>query len=110
MATCNACCESFSETDPEYPYKGYNGYCIPCAKAIYEEETRETTIDDQSSDKPECKLLGGDGNVFTIIGNVRNSLNKSGRKEKAKEFMDKAFKSHSYDDVLKLAEEYVEIT
>lgn len=59
--------------------------------------------------KPTCKLIGTDGNVFSIIGLVSKSLKKAGMDNKAKEFTEKAFKSGSYDAVLCLCSEYVEI-
>lgn len=59
--------------------------------------------------KPECKLIGEDGNVFNVIGRVSKSLKRAGMKEAADEFMQKAFSSGSYDEVLRLAMEYVEI-
>jgi hypothetical protein len=59
--------------------------------------------------KPKCKLIGEDGNVFNIIGLVARALKKEGLKEQAAEFTSKAFKSESYDAVLSLAMEYVEV-
>lgn len=59
--------------------------------------------------KPACKLLGEDGNVFNIIGRVSNSLKRAGQEDKAKEFTKKAFSSEDYGAVLQLAMEYVEI-
>jgi len=59
--------------------------------------------------KPECKLSGEEGNVFSIIGRVRNVLNSSKRQAEAREFMKKAFASSSYDEVLNLAQNYVEV-
>ena len=60
-------------------------------------------------DKPTCKLLGEDGNVFNIIGRVSATLKRAGLKEKAEEFTSKAFNSESYDAVLRLAMEYTEV-
>ena len=60
-------------------------------------------------DKPKCKLIGEDGNVFNIIGLVSKALKKSGQPEKAKEFCERAFKAKSYDEVLAMADGYVEI-
>lgn len=60
--------------------------------------------------KPKCKLIGNDGNAFAIIGSVRNTLNKAGQKDKAKEFCDKAFNAKSYDELLVMLDEYVEVT
>jgi len=62
-----------------------------------------------TSIKPRCKLVGTDGNVFSIIGKVRDSLRNAGLKDKANEFSSKAMKQHSYDDVLSLCFEYVEV-
>jgi len=59
--------------------------------------------------KPICKLVGVDSNVFNIIGVVVKSLKKVGLVEEAKEFTKKAFNSGSYDEVLRLVEDYVEI-
>lgn len=60
-------------------------------------------------DKPKCPLIGEDGNVFNIIGLVNKALKKSGQPEKAKEFVARAFAAKSYDEVLAMADGYVEI-
>lgn len=60
--------------------------------------------------KPECKLVGENGNVFNIIGLVSKALKKAGQPDKAKEFVARAFKSGSYDNVLALCFEYVEVS
>lgn len=61
------------------------------------------------NDKPECKLIGEDGNAFIVIGRVKETLVRSGKPKLAKEFTQKAIRSHSYDAVLALASDYVEI-
>lgn len=58
---------------------------------------------------PCCTLVGTDGNVFAIIGLVRRTLNRAGQADKAQEFMQKAFGAASYDAVLRLAFEYVDV-
>jgi hypothetical protein len=35
------------------------------------------------SKKPVCELIGTDGNVFCVIGNVRRALRKAGLNDKA---------------------------
>jgi hypothetical protein len=57
---------------------------------------------------PKCKLVGTDGNVFAIIGNVSRVLERAGSRDKAKEFRDKAIKCTSYGDVLCLVSSYVD--
>ena len=60
-------------------------------------------------DKPKCKLIGQNGNVFNIIGLVKKALKDSGQSDKAKEFVNRAFSAGSYDEVLNMADDYVEI-
>lgn len=59
--------------------------------------------------KPVCKLSNEDGNVFNIIGRVSKALKRAGQNDKAKEFVRKAFNSESYDAMLLLATDYVEV-
>jgi hypothetical protein len=61
------------------------------------------------NEKPRCKLIGEDGNVFNIIGLVQRALKSAGQKDEAKEFGKLAFKAKSYNEVLGLAAEYVSI-
>jgi len=60
-------------------------------------------------DKPTVQLSGQDGNVFSIIGRVSNALRHAGMPEKAKEFSEKAMDSESYDAVLRLCMDYVDV-
>jgi hypothetical protein len=62
-----------------------------------------------AGDKPECQLMGGDGNVFAIIGTVSSSLKQAGLTDKAKEFTGRAFNAGSYDEVLAMTFEYVDV-
>jgi len=59
--------------------------------------------------KPACKLVGTDGNVFSIIGRVKRALKKAGQEDRAREFVEKAFCAGSYDEVLRLCMDYVEV-
>ena len=60
-------------------------------------------------DKPRCKLVGEDGNVFNVIGRVRRALLDAGQDGQAREFVERAFACGSYDEVLQLVLEYVEV-
>ncbi len=64
---------------------------------------------EKSVKKPACKLVGTDGNVFSIIARVRACLRDAKMPEKAAEFSAKAMASKSYGDVLVLCSEYVRI-
>lgn len=59
--------------------------------------------------KPQCSLVGIDGNVFVVIGHVAKTLKRAGLVTEAQEFQTRAFSSSSYDSVLRLCFEYVEI-
>lgn len=59
--------------------------------------------------KPICRLSSTDGNVYAIIGNVSRTLRKSGQRDKAKEWERRAMDSHSYQAVIALAFEYVDV-
>ena len=59
--------------------------------------------------KPRCKLIGEDGNVFAIIGSVSRALKEAGQQDKAVEFQQRAFKAKSYDEVLAMLDDYVEV-
>lgn len=60
-------------------------------------------------EKPKCRLTGTDGNVFSIISNVSKALKRAGMRDKVAEFQKKAFSSESYESVIALCSEYVEI-
>ena len=64
---------------------------------------------DDVLEKPVCKLSGTDGNVFMVIGRVSKALKSAGQAAKAKEFSDRAMSCSSYDDVLKLCFEFVDV-
>jgi len=55
------------------------------------------------------KLVGEDGNVFSIIGNVSKQLKRAGHSDLAKEFSQKAMQSSSYNEVLCLVQDYVHV-
>ena len=61
--------------------------------------------------KPPCKieLSGESGNVFAIIGNVIGVLKDAGLFAEANEFRAYAMAAGSYEEVLKLVENYVEV-
>jgi hypothetical protein len=78
------------------------GLCFPCHDAMYDGASAD------SSRRPECPLVGEDGNVFAVIGRVRRCLERDGQPERAREFVERATSSTRYDAVLKLTFEYVD--
>ena len=59
--------------------------------------------------KPPCKLVGTDGNIFSLAGRVTLTLKRAGQADKAREFQDRLSKSKSYGDALQLMMEYVDV-
>ena len=59
--------------------------------------------------KPRCKLSGTDGNAFAVIGNVSRALKAAGQRGRAAEWSKAAMASGSYDALLSLAFEYVDV-
>lgn len=68
-----------------------------------------TAASEASDPRPVCRLIGTDGNVFAIIGKVRRTLREAGQPQRAIAFSERAFQSRSYDEVLQLCMEYVEV-
>lgn len=60
-------------------------------------------------DKPKCKLIGEDGNIFNLMGIASRTLRRAGLDTEAKEMVDRITKSKSYDEALVIIMEYVEV-
>ncbi len=61
-------------------------------------------------EKPDCPLIGKDGNVFNLVGIAARTLRQSGMPDQAKEMTSRVFSSGSYDEALCIISEYVNIT
>ena len=55
------------------------------------------------------QLTGRDGNVFAIIGSVSKALKRAGHTDAATEFSNRAMSCESYDAVLRLAMDTVDV-
>ena len=60
--------------------------------------------------KPNCPLIGQDGNIFNLVGIASRTLKRNGLSDKASEMTSKIFKSGSYEEALGIIGEYVNIT
>ncbi len=60
--------------------------------------------------KPDCPLIGADGNIFNLVGIAAKTLRRSGLSEEASEMTNKVFSSGSYEEALGIIDEYVNIT
>ena len=60
--------------------------------------------------KPDCELIGQDGNVFNLMGIASQTLKHCGLKSEASEMCNRIMSSGSYDEALCIIGEYVNIT
>lgn len=60
--------------------------------------------------KPDCKLIGEDGNIFNLMGIVSRTLRQNGMADEAVEMRDRIRESGSYDEALCIIGDYVNIT
>lgn len=60
--------------------------------------------------KPDCKLIGEDGNIFNLMGIASKILRQNGMAEEAVEMRDRVRALGSYDEALCIIGEYVNIT
>lgn len=60
--------------------------------------------------KPDCALIGEDGNIFNLIGIASRTLRQNGQKDAAKEMSDRVHASGSYNEALCIIDNYVNIT
>lgn len=61
-------------------------------------------------EKPDCKLIGEDGNVFNLMGLAARALRRNGLAEQATEMTERVTGCGSYDEALCIIGEYVNIT
>ena len=64
----------------------------------------------QEPEKPDCDLIGQNGNIFNLVGIAARTLREHGLKDQAKEMTDRVFASGSYGEALCIIGEYVNIT
>ena len=60
-------------------------------------------------DKPDCKLVGENGNIFNLMGKASKTLKSIGMKDLANEMIQRVTSSHSYDEALVIIAEYVNV-
>lgn len=62
----------------------------------------------ERASRPKLKLLGHDGNIFSVLGDASRLLKQNGQPEAAKEMFDRVTSSPSYEQALAIISEYVE--
>ena len=69
------------------------------------------SIDDYIVEKPKCKLVGEDGNIYNLMGIASRALKKNGLEEEAKEMFNKiTTEAKSYNEALCIIMDYVDVT
>lgn len=59
--------------------------------------------------KPECKLIGEDGNIFNLLSIASVTLKQNGMEEESKEMYNRVHASSSYEEALMIIGDYVSI-
>ena len=60
--------------------------------------------------KPDCELIGQDGNIFNLMGIASHTLKQNGMADEAKEMCSRVTSSDSYCEALNIIGDYVNIT
>ena len=61
--------------------------------------------------KPECKLIGENGNIFNLMGIASKTLKSVGKDDAADEMNSRIMNgAKSYDEALRIIMEYVDVT
>ncbi|MDR1206024.1 MAG: hypothetical protein LBL26_11195 [Peptococcaceae bacterium] len=58
--------------------------------------------------KPECPIIGVDGNIFNVMGIAARTLKRNGMADAAREMQSRVTESGGYDNALAIIMEYVE--
>ena len=108
-------CEEWDEDEQEYYTEEYQ-YDVFCYfhlwsargfKLEFAEESENYA--DDNYQKPRCKLIGEDGNIFNLMGIASRTLRNAGMKEQAAEMMQRVQSSKSYSEALSIIADYVEV-
>ena len=61
-----------------------------------------------NTSKPKLKLIGEDGNAFSILGRAKRALVEAGREDEVQEYMEEAT-SGDYDHLLQVTMRWFEV-
>ena len=65
---------------------------------------------EKSNPKPDCPMIGTDGNIFSLVGIAAKTLKDNGSSALAHEMIARVYDSGSYDEAISVIDEYVNIT
>ena len=91
-----------------------NGRCLGLVygedsyrKLTEEELAEESKVGLLKKDRPDCPLIGADGNIFNLMGFASSTLKHAGFKDEATEMVNRVTSSGSYEEALGIIQEYV---
>ena len=73
-------------------------------------DNKTTTAGGRRRMKPDCPLIGQNGNIFVLMGVASQTLRENGLGDEAKEMCERIQNSDSYYKALGIIGEYVNIT
>lgn len=73
------------------------------------EEPEQVSVQ-KTQQKPDCPLIGQNGNIFNLAGIASLTLKDHGMGEQAEEMKERIYSSCSYSEALNIIDEYVNIT
>ena len=65
-------------------------------------------VHEQVQQKPKMRLIGEDGNIFSILGRASRLLNRAGMKAQSEEMFERVTACEDYNKALNIISEYVE--
>jgi len=70
-------------------------------------DAKKPEMGGNNMEKPVAKIIGANGNIFVIVGICSKALKRAGMDNKAKELVNRAFDSSSYEEALSICLEYI---
>ncbi len=67
-------------------------------------------VETEEKFKPDCALIGADGNIFNLLGIAKRTLIDNGMVAESKEMCSRVYQCGSYSEALNVLDDYVHIT
>ena len=67
-------------------------------------------VESEEKFKPDCALIGANGNIFNLLGLARKTLIENDMLAESKEMCSKVYQCGSYSEALNVLDDYVHIT
>lgn len=99
--------EGFEQRDITVSDGVLNVHFWQTERFAFETEICPTAPDAKKDMRPEMKLRGKDGNIFSILGRASRVLKENGQSQQAKEMCDRVCACSSYQNALLIVSEYV---